>query len=257
MENITDDLLADFTSAGKATDALTVTQPGSVGIVKRFVDDPAPAGSTTDLEFTITNFDRSNTATDVAFTDDLNATLTGLVATGTLPSDPCGTGSSLASAHLPSHFQEERFPPGGSCTFSVTLQIPAGAVPGSYPNTTTAITANLGGSPFTGGAASDTLFVEPIPVLTMEFLEAGTLAPDPVVKPGDDVVIRYTLTNTSTTSGATDVAFLDELTNPGGGSLETGFLPFPLAVTLPPVPNPPCGAGSSLGFSSPILTAKA
>ncbi|THB78879.1 MAG: IPTL-CTERM sorting domain-containing protein, partial [Desulfobacteraceae bacterium] len=88
----------------------------------------------------------------------------------------------------------------------------------------------------------------PIPVLTKEFLEVGTLAPDPVVTPGDDVVLRFTIANPSTTSAAADVTFIDELTDGGPG---TGFLPFPLAVTLPPVPDPPCGIGSSLGFVFP------
>ncbi|MCP3867430.1 MAG: hypothetical protein GY703_04895, partial [Gammaproteobacteria bacterium] len=97
------------------------------------------------------------------------------------------------------------------------------------------------------------LFVAPIPLLTKEFLEVGTLDPDPVIKPGDDVVLRFTITNTSTTSGATDIEFLDELTD-GSSSippdLTSGFLPFPVTVTLPPDPDPPCGTGSSLALVS-------
>ena len=135
----------------------------------------------------------------------------------------------------------------GSCTISVSLSVPAGATPGVYTNTTGTITATIDGSPVVGNMVSDDLFVEPVPVLTKEFLEVGTLAPNPVVNPGDDVVIRFTIINTSTTSMATDIAFIDELTDGGPG---TGFLPFPVSVVLPPVPDPPCGAGSSLALVS-------
>ena len=93
--------------------------------------------------------------------------------------------------------------------------------------------------------ASDDLFVEPSPLLTKEFLSVGTLLPDPVVGAGDDVVIRFTVTNTSATSGATAIAFIDELTD---GGPATGFLPFPVTVTLPPTPNPPCGGSSSMAL---------
>ena len=37
--------------------------------------------------------------------------------------------------------------------------------------------------------AQPTLALSTVPILTKEFLEAGTLAPDPVVQPGDDVVL--------------------------------------------------------------------
>ncbi|MCP4250734.1 MAG: hypothetical protein GY778_27160, partial [bacterium] len=109
--------------------------------------------------------------------------------------------------------------------------------------TTSTITATVDGSPVVGHMASDDLFVEPVPVLTKEFLEDGTLTPDPVVNPGDDVVIRFTITNTSTTSGATDIAFIDELTDGGPG---TGFLPFPVTAVLPVSP-----CGGSIGFVFP------
>ena len=87
--------------------------------------------------------------------------------------------------------------------------------------------------------ASEDLFVEPVPLLTKEFLTDGTLDPDPVVNPGDDIVLRFTVSNTSTTSTATDIAFIDELTT---------FLPFPVSAVLPATP---CGAGSSLAWVLP------
>ncbi len=55
-------------------------------------------------------------------------------------------------------------------------------------------------------------------------------------------------TNTSRTFGASDSTFVDELTDAIliSGLPTGGFLPFPVTVTLPPLPDSPCGLGSSL-----------
>ena len=49
--------------------------------------------------------------------------------------------------------------PGETCTFSVTLDVPSTATAGSYPNTTSSVTSDLG----TEAPASDVLVVSPIP----------------------------------------------------------------------------------------------
>ncbi len=248
LDNVTDDLLADFTSAGKASDTLEVTVT-PLAIQKDFIDDPTPPGNTVTLEFRIDNFDRNFPATGVAFTDDLTTlvpALPGAIFDSEISND-CGvpvagiggTTLSLSGVTIPAE---------GFCTIQVTVSVPAGATPGSYTNTTSTVTGTVDSSPVIGNMASADLFVEPVPILTKEFLEVGTFAPDPVVNPGDSVILQFTVTNTSATSGATDIAFIDELTDGGPG---TGFLPFPVTVTLPPVPNPPCGAGSTLGFVFP------
>ena len=246
LDNVTNDLLADFTSAGKASDTLDVTIT-PLALTKSFVDDPVPPGGLATLEFTITNFDRNFPATGVSFTDDLSTLvppLPGLVFGSEFINDcgPMVTG--LGGTTL--GFSGGTIPAEGTCTIRVDLAIPPGATPGGYVNTTSAVSGNVDGSPVVGNMASETLFVEPTPVLTKEFLEVGTLNPDPVVQPGDDVVLRFTVTNTSTTSGATDIAFLDELTESGPG---TGFLPFPVTVVSPPLPAAACGG--TLGFFFP------
>ncbi len=237
--NSTSNLQSSNGSAGKATAALSVPIE-ALTFSKRFIDDPVPAGSTVELEFTIFNNNRTDSATNIAFTDDLDGLLTGLAATGLPANNICGAGSQISGTGLLT-FTGGNLPPEGSCTFSVTLQIPAAATSGGYPNITSTISGDVGGNGVVSAAATDTLFVEPVPVLTKEFLQVGTLTPDPVVGAGEDVVIRFTIDNTSTVSAATDIEFVDELTT---------FLPFPVAVTLPPVPDPPCGAGSSLTLIS-------
>lgn len=251
LDNVTNDLLADFTSAGKASDTLAVSVT-PIAITKAFTDDPTPPGDTATLEFTLINFDRTASATDLGFTDDLGTlvpALPGLVFTSELAND-CGTPvTGVGSTVLA--LTGATLAPEATCTIRVELDVPPGAIPGPYVNTTSAVSATVDGSPVVGNMASDALHVEPIPLLTKEFLEAGTLLPDPIVDPGDDVILRFTVTNTSTTSMATDVAFLDELTDGGPG---TGFLPFPLSVILPPTP---CGAGSALAFTFPDIDRQA
>ncbi len=251
LDNVTGELTSfsglTTVSSGKSSDTLEVTVT-PLALTKAFTDDPVPPGGTVTLEFTITNFDRNFPATGVALTDDLTTlvpALAGLTFSSLLSSDCGGMVSGVGGTTI--GLTGATLAPEASCTLRVSLSVPAGATPGAYTNTTGAVTGTVDGSPVVGNMAADDLFVEPVPLLTKEFLEDGTLAPDPVVGPGDDVILRFTITNTSTTSGATDIAFIDELTDNGPG---TGFLPFPVPVTLPPVPNPPCGAGSSLALIS-------
>ncbi|UCF37431.1 MAG: hypothetical protein JSU96_00745, partial [Acidobacteriota bacterium] len=77
-------------SSGLATAKLNVLRDF---LNKSFTNDPVVPGGTVNLEFTIQNPDRVNSATSIAFSDNLNSTLTGLVPSGPLPATPCGGGS--------------------------------------------------------------------------------------------------------------------------------------------------------------------
>ncbi|MDX1666103.1 MAG: hypothetical protein R3350_02690, partial [Saprospiraceae bacterium] len=201
-ENVTTDLTSTKGSSGKAAALLTVQRPT---LVKLFTDDPVAPGGTVNLDFTITNFSRGEALTGIAFTDDLAATLSGLMATGLPLNDVCGAGSQLSGTSLIT-LTGGNLPAEGTCTFSVTLQVPAGAMPGSYINTTSSVTGDRGGSPFTGNAATDILDVLPIPRLEKEFTD------DPVLA-GGTATLEFTITNTSTDFNATNINFEDELTN--------------------------------------------
>ena len=193
---------------------------------KSFPDGPAAPGTTTTLRFTITNFDRSAAASGIAFTDDLDAVLSGLVAGG-LPPSPCGAGSQLTGAGVLS-LTGGTLAPEASCTFEVSLQVPAGAADGSYLNTTSSVSADLGGVPTVFAAASNTLVVQSHPLLTKELIPA-------VVAAGDVTTVRFTLTNTSPTLAATGITFTDDL---------TAWVPGATASALPA--SDFCGAGSTL-----------
>lgn len=201
---LTSQSLANFQtlSSGKASATLAVTVD-RLALAKRFLGDPVPAGGTVDLEFTVRNLTRDTSVSSLAFTDDLDAALSGLVATGLPLANPCGAGSSLTGTSTLT-LAGGNLPAEGSCTFTVTLAVPTGAVTGSYVNTTSQLTGDLGGRPATGSAASDTLFVAPVPVLASEFVD------DPVGA-GGSVTYEFTLVNTSTSQTATSMSFTDEL----------------------------------------------
>jgi uncharacterized repeat protein (TIGR01451 family) len=213
-------------SSGFATDALEVTS-GLVFATKEFTDDPVSPGATVTIEFTVSNNDRNFPATSIAFTDDLDATLAGLAAIGLPAADICGAGSTLSGTSVLT-LTGGSLPPEGSCTFQATLQVPAAAATGVWPNATSAISAVVDGSPVTTGPASDSLVVSTAPLLTKSFLN------DPVGA-GQIATVEFTITNTSSTSPATDLAFDDNL---------SAFLSGTTIAVLPPAGF--CGAGSTI-----------
>jgi len=198
---------------------------------KSFTDDPVPAGGTVTLQFTITNPSRTDSMTGIAFTDVLTDALTGLSATvPPNPDPPCGVGSSLTGTTTLT-FAGGSLPAEGTCTFSVALSVPSGAGPGSYPNTTTALTGDLGGESFVGNMATDALVISDAPVLTKEFTD------DPVGA-GGSVTLHFEIQDTTTSGGppdapggSTDIEFGDELTT---------FLPYPIGISSPSLPAAAC-----------------
>ena len=202
LDNQSSPGLADFTSVGFASDTLEVTVT-PLAIIKEFIEDPIPPGGSVNLGFTITNRDRNSSASGVAFTDDLTSLIPALAGLtfNSLLSNDCG-GSVLGAGTTSISLTGGTIAAEGTCNIIVSLDVPAATIPGAYENTTSAVTATVNGSPIVGNTASDDLFIEPVPLITKTFVG------DPV-DPGDPVVLDFTLTNTSTTSAATDVAFSD------------------------------------------------
>jgi uncharacterized repeat protein (TIGR01451 family) len=233
IENATSDLGLPIGSAGFATGVLNVTPPSVIAITKSFVNDPAVAGGTVDIEYTVSNRDRRNAATGITFTDDLDATLSGLAASGLPLNDVCGAGSSVFGTSVVS-LSNGTLEAGASCTFTVTANIPVAAAPGSYPGTTSTVSANLDGRSVTGDAAADTLFVTNAPTISRTFLTTA-------VAVGDTVTAEYTVTNTNPSSSATGVSFSEDLSGaiPGISSLD---------VILSAAE--PCGPGSTMTLAA-------
>jgi hypothetical protein len=179
------------------------------------------------LEFTLLHDENApGDATSISFSDDLDATMTGLVATGLPITDICGGGSELSGSSTLQFFGGS-LTPGESCTFSVTVQVPTTAVPGSHTNNTSAVVSTVLGVTAMGNPAEDDLKIGGL-TLTKEFTD------DPVL-PGGTVYLEFTIVNTTTSSTATNIYFTDNLDHVVDNLVATGL----------PI-NDICGTGSSL-----------
>jgi len=144
---------------------------GPVVLTKTFTGGPVLPGNSVNLEFTIQNLDTNGFgAANIGFTDNLDAVVSGLVATGLPASNVCGSGSEISGTSTLT-FSGGSLAAGASCTFSVTLLVPTGAAAGSHFNTTSSLTTELDGTPFVGAPATDTLEVlsGPAAVPTLEW----------------------------------------------------------------------------------------
>jgi len=221
-------------SSGKASAALTVSFE-QVALTKAFSSGTVAPGSTVTMQLTARNLDRRSPATDIAFTDDLDAMLPGLVAIGLPLVDPCGPGSSLSGTDVIS-LTGASLDPEASCSLNVVLQVPSSAPSGTFINTTSAITATVGGSTFIGSPGTAALTVETAPVLTAQ------LSGDPVGG-GGTVTLTFELLNTSSSDSATAISFDNEVP------------PVLQAASSLPASGF-CGAGSTATFTlfpSPML----
>ncbi|NND32084.1 MAG: hypothetical protein HKN76_05785, partial [Saprospiraceae bacterium] len=187
-------------NAGFAVGQLSVPR---TFLVKSFVDDPALPGGTVNLKYTLTNLDRSRTATNITFTDDLDAALSGLTATG-LPSGICNGGSISGNGVLT--YSGGQLGPGETCSFVVNLQVPAGAAIDGYTSSTDAVSYELDGESIAGNVATDILYVQTPPLLSMQFTG------DPVV-PGGEVTLDFSIQNSNSSLGLTDVSFFQSFSS--------------------------------------------
>lgn len=197
--NTTGDLTTIFGNSGTATDTLTVNPLPPV-MTKSFTDGPATPGGTVTLEFTVTN-PSSLPATDITFTDDLDACLSGLAAVGLPANDVCGSGSQISGTSLLT-LSGGNLAAGASATFSVTLQVPAGAAAGTYPNTTSSVFGTVNSTAVAGDPATDDLTVETL-IFSKSF--------DGPARAGGTAILTFTITNLDPANGVTGLGFTDDL----------------------------------------------
>ncbi|SDU13940.1 DUF7933 domain-containing protein [Halopseudomonas salegens] len=200
--NVSGDLTSTAGNSGSATDDLEVTR---LAISKGFIDDPVSAGGMVTLRFTLENF-TSSAVTSLAFTDDLDATLTGLAAQGLPLADVCGAGSQVSGTSLLT-LTGGSLPASGSCTIDITLQVPAGAPPGDYPNITSNLSGIVGGVPTDAPPASDDLQVTVLP-LPPGFTKSFSPA---TVNAGVASTLTFTIDNSAGILPVTGLSFTDNL----------------------------------------------
>jgi MYXO-CTERM domain-containing protein len=201
---------------------------------KSFAEPRVAPGDSVTLEFELGHGENApSDATAISFTDDLNAMLSGLEAVGLPLVDVCGSGSRLEGTSLLT-FTGGTLEPLESCTFDVTVTVPAAAESQSYTNTTSEVSATVSGLSVLGEAAVASLEVTSV-VLEKEFLQDPSFA-------GDTVPLRFTITNDSPDQPATDMFFTDNL---------DGVLSGLAAVGLPEADV--CGPGSSINGTTFLI----
>ena len=218
----TSELLADFVSAGMAGNTLDVSAD-ELTFYKSFTNDPVTAGGTATLRYDIVNRNRSNTATAIAFSDNLAVMLTDTTVASVL-SDTCSGVPAGVGGVTFSYSGGSVAADGGSCVIEISVNIPGAAAEAAYPSTSSTISASSG----TFSAASDTLFVFAAPVISKSFID------DPAVA-GGTVELEYTIDNPSTTDPMTAISFVDELTAILGAT-----------ASISSIPTEPCGVGSAI-----------
>lgn len=209
LDNVSESLIvANTTPVGKAEGSLNVLRQF---LTKAFVDDPAAPGDIARLRFTLTNFDRTHAAENIAFTDDLSAMLSNARATNLPLTNLCGNGSTITGTNIVTF--SGALAPEQTCSFDVLMQVPAGAPPGDYLNTTSTVSAEVQAESVLFPPATDTLAVRAKPRLTKSFASTAV--------PGGEVTLDFELTNTRFNQSLTDISFEDDLGAMLGGVVTT------------------------------------
>ncbi|WP_456299503.1 DUF7933 domain-containing protein [Oleiphilus messinensis] len=186
-------------SSSAASDVLTIS---GLTFSKQFVSDPALPGGTVVLRYTIANSGSALAATGIQFTDNLGAVFTGYAATGTLPTTPCGAGSTISGTGTLS-FSGGSLASGGNCSFDVTTLIPASTAVGDYTSTTSTLSATVNSNSVVIAAASDTLTLE---LLTVQLSTSATtptsVSPIPVAIQFSRAVTNFVITDLVVANGS-------------------------------------------------------
>jgi uncharacterized repeat protein (TIGR01451 family) len=178
-------------NTSSASLTVTGTPPG---ITTSFTPNSIALGSTTGLQFTITNSNASS-LTGVGFTDNLPSGLTVPAANATV----CGGTVTLTPPNVIS-MSGATVSANGNCIFTVTV---TGAVVGNYTNTTTAVTSTEAGN---GNPATASLAVTgSAPTLTTSFSPTA-------IAQGATSALTFTITNPAGNAVAlTGVGFTNTL----------------------------------------------
>jgi uncharacterized repeat protein (TIGR01451 family) len=233
--NVTSALSSSFGTSAAASDGLIVNST-LLQITKEFTDDPAVPGGAVALSFNITNLSATGMVADIAFSDDLDAALSGLEAISAAANTCGGMADALPASTF--SYAGGTLGPGATCTITLNLTVPGGALSGAFANTTSDVTGTIGGFAVKGDPATDDLAI--ISATTPNLQKSFT--PDTISVDGT-VNLTFTITNPAAGAALSDLSFTDDLATlvPAIGGL---------TASLPPVPDPPCGAGSSLTVSA-------
>ena len=223
-------------------DTLSITAPTvspelnitTVAFSHRFLTNPVLPGEATEIEYTITNTGSTHAATNLAFSHNLNAIISGLAYSNGNLTDICGIGLSLSGATFLT-ISGGTLNPSESCVFTIEVTVPGGSSTGNFNSVTSNMTADVNSDATILDPSATTLIVDTDRlILEKAFTGVSTL-------PGITQTLVYTLTNLDTVNPISDIAFTDNLTDTLSGLSAIGL---PL--------NDSCGTGSTLSGTDTV-----
>lgn len=225
----TADNFGTTTVVGASSAALQVTRAGDLHIRSEFIDDPVIPGSLATMRFTINNFDRGLNVVDVAFSENLDLGLSGLVASGLPLNNVCGVGSVLQGTNTIS-LSGASIAPESECEFDLEVIVPIAASLGTYTLISGAITGTYDGVAVSENQSTAKLHVQTPPLLTQNFIPNS-------IESGGATTLEITIQNTNLNASITEIGFTHRIEGIHG------------ALQTQPA-NASCGAGSvfSLDF---------
>lgn len=193
-------------------DELIVDLPLAPQLAKEFTNDPVAPGGTVNLRFTLLNLEESLSASNISFSDNLEATLPGLRAVG-LPVAGCGGTATTFDGGATIDFSGGSLIAGGSCFFDVTLSVPNPAAGGAHTNMTSDLSADVGGSAVSAAGARDDLVIETPSERAADLSITKTATPDTALAGADTITYTVVVSNAGP-DAATGVVVTD---TPGSG----------------------------------------
>ncbi|MEM8857286.1 MAG: Calx-beta domain-containing protein, partial [Chloroflexota bacterium] len=208
-----------------------------ISLSAQFVPTTTLPSETVEIEFKITNYSSSHAASSLALNQDLSDIFSGLTTSAVPTFDVCGGGSSLlVLSSTIVYLNAGSVASNSSCTFRLSVNMPAGAADGIYTGQTASLSGTIDGTGFTMAGVPTTFVVD----ATRLAFEKAFIA-DPSNLPGVAQSLVYTITNTDSANTIDTITFTDDLDGVLTGLTATGL---PLSDI--------CGSGSSISGTSSL-----
>ncbi|WP_456114960.1 Ig-like domain-containing protein [Shewanella psychropiezotolerans] len=187
-----------------------------------FAEGTVLPGSTGVINFSLHHdFASSASATDIGFTLDLDAAMTGMVATGLPSGDICGSGSSISGTGLVT-FTGGILAAAETCEFSVSIRLPADTV-GDVTLTSSVISAQVNGNSVSNSINSADLSVSGVSFSKSFNINSVSVESIRVGASGADVDLTYLITNAVGAGDATVISFSEDFSKLNIGASVTSI----------------------------------
>ncbi|WP_339064860.1 tandem-95 repeat protein [Teredinibacter turnerae] len=161
-------------SSVRSPAASKTTTVSGLAFSKAFLSSSALAGGSVTLRYTIANAATGGAATNIQFSDTFSSVMSGLTASS-LPTAPCGPSSTVVGTTT-LVFAGGELAPSASCSFDVTLNLPANANPGSYSINSGKLQADIDSSTYEFGSAYAVLMVDQLLPVIVSSVSSPTYA---------------------------------------------------------------------------------